>query len=49
MRASKRRRVVAMNAGEIAERVVSAIFSAVAFHAGDLNAFDDQTVIAIRT
>jgi serine phosphatase RsbU (regulator of sigma subunit) len=41
--------VVAMNAGETAEHVVSAIFSAVAFHAGDLNAVDDQTVIAVRT
>ena len=41
--------VVARNAGETAEHVVSAIFSAVASHAGDLNAFDDQTVIAVRT
>jgi len=41
-------RVVALNAGETAERVVTAIFSAVGSHTGDLNAFDDQTVIAVR-
>lgn len=45
----KLERVVAMNAGETSECVVSAIFSAVASHSGDLNAFDDQTVIAVRT
>jgi phosphoserine phosphatase RsbU/P len=41
--------VVAMNASETAERVLDSIFFAVASHAGNLNAFDDQTVIAVRT
>jgi len=45
----KLEKVIAMNAGESAERVVNAIFFAVAAHAGNLNADDDQTVIAVRT
>jgi phosphoserine phosphatase RsbU/P len=45
----KLEKVIAMNAGEDAERVVNAIFFAVADHAGNLNAADDQTVIAVRT
>jgi len=38
-----------MHAGETADSVVSAIFFAVASHARGLKAFDDQTVIAVRT
>jgi len=42
-------RVIRMHAGETADRVVSAIFFAVASHARGVNAVDDQTVIAVRT
>lgn len=43
------KKVVAMNSGETAERVVSSIFLAVGSHAGNLGAFDDQTVVVVRT
>jgi hypothetical protein len=42
-------KIVAMNSGETAERVVSSIFLAVGSHAADLDAFDDQTVVVVRT
>jgi sigma-B regulation protein RsbU (phosphoserine phosphatase) len=41
--------VIAMNSGETAERVVSSIFLAVGSHAGNSDAFDDQTVVVVRT
>jgi sigma-B regulation protein RsbU (phosphoserine phosphatase) len=43
------KKVVAMNAGETAERVVSSIFLAVGSHAGNSDVFDDQTVVVVRT
>jgi sigma-B regulation protein RsbU (phosphoserine phosphatase) len=42
-------KVICEHAGETADRVVSAIFSAVASHARGLTVLDDQTVIAVRT
>ncbi len=42
-------KIIARNALEAADRVVNSIFLAVASHRGELNAFDDQTVIAVRT
>jgi sigma-B regulation protein RsbU (phosphoserine phosphatase) len=41
--------VVRAHAGESAEGVVSGIFVAVAAHTGSMEAFDDQTVVAVRT
>ncbi len=41
--------VISANSGETADRVVSAIFFAVSSHARGLEAYDDQTVIAVRT
>jgi phosphoserine phosphatase RsbU/P len=41
--------VVSTNAEESADRVVNSIFLAVASHCGQSHAFDDQTVIAVRT
>jgi sigma-B regulation protein RsbU (phosphoserine phosphatase) len=41
--------VISTHAGETADRVVSAIFFAVASHAKGLETYDDQTVIAVRT
>ena len=41
--------VISSHAGETADRVVSAIFFAVASHAKGLETYDDQTVIAVRT
>jgi phosphoserine phosphatase RsbU/P len=42
-------RVVSAQTGESADRVVSAIFGAVASHTKSLKAFDDKTVVAVRT
>ncbi len=41
--------VIRSYAGESAGRVVSAIFGAVASHTKSLHAFDDKTVVAVRT
>jgi sigma-B regulation protein RsbU (phosphoserine phosphatase) len=42
-------KIVTMNSGATAERVVSSIFLAVGSHAGNSDAFDDQTVVVVRT
>ncbi|MGA7920329.1 MAG: PP2C family protein-serine/threonine phosphatase [Candidatus Acidiferrales bacterium] len=42
-------KLVSSNAAETADRVVDAIFCSVACHARGLEAFDDQTVVAVRT
>jgi len=41
--------IISMHAGESANRVVSAIFVVVASYAKNTEAFDDQTVVAVRT
>jgi phosphoserine phosphatase RsbU/P len=41
-------RIVAENSGKSAQCVVDAIFSAVNQHATEVEAFDDQTVVAIK-
>jgi len=41
--------IIATHAGESAGRLVSAIFGAVASHTKSLEAFDDKTVVAVRT
>jgi serine phosphatase RsbU (regulator of sigma subunit) len=40
--------VIATHSLESAEQVVSSIFLAAGFHAGNLDPVDDQTVIAVR-
>jgi phosphoserine phosphatase RsbU/P len=45
----KLEKIIATNALETADRVVNSIFLAVASHCGESHAFDDQTVIAVRT
>jgi phosphoserine phosphatase RsbU/P len=47
--AERLEQVISTHAGETADRVVSAIFFAVASHAKGLETYDDQTVIAVRT
>jgi sigma-B regulation protein RsbU (phosphoserine phosphatase) len=42
-------RVIATNSLQPAEQVISSIFLAAGFHAGNLDPVDDQTVIAVRT
>jgi sigma-B regulation protein RsbU (phosphoserine phosphatase) len=42
-------KVICKHSGETADRVVGAVFAAVAAHAKGLPTSDDQTVIAIRT
>jgi len=41
--------VIRANSGETADRVVNAIFFAVSSHAKGSEAYDDQTVVAVRT
>jgi phosphoserine phosphatase RsbU/P len=41
--------IIAKNARETVDHVVNSIFFAVASHSGNLHAFDDRTVIAVRT
>jgi sigma-B regulation protein RsbU (phosphoserine phosphatase) len=42
-------KVLCEHSRETADRVVAAVFTAVAAHANGLPASDDQTVIAVRT